>query len=101
MRTQLFKIQESTRASSIVSSTTDTSSDTVTGLGSISGRVVLGLGEVILRGLDNLVILQKLEVIKSAFPHDDNTVPDNIGTLYDNVLELSRYVAIHILEEQR
>jgi hypothetical protein len=68
----------------------DTSSDTTTGLGTLSGRVIIGLGDAVLQGIDYLVIHRALGVIKSAFPHDDDGAPDNIGTLYDNILELSR-----------
>jgi hypothetical protein len=85
-----FKSKESTRASSLASSTTDSSSSTAPGLGTLSGRLVIGLGDTVLRGVDHLVIRRALEMVKSIFPHDDDTAPDNIGTLYDDVLELSR-----------
>ncbi|KIM74478.1 hypothetical protein PILCRDRAFT_702827 [Piloderma croceum F 1598] len=83
-----FVSKEST--SSIVSSDTDASSDTTTGLNTFSGRVVIGLGDAVLQGVDHFIILRRLEVIKSAFPHDDKVAPENIGALYDDVLELSR-----------
>ena len=87
-----FECQESLHAPSVITDNTDTSSDTVTGLGTLSGRMVLGLGEAFKRGLENLSIGKTLGMIASAYPHDDDAAPQNIGTLYDDLLELSRCV---------
>jgi len=94
-----FEGPESHQTPSIaITVATDTSSDTVSGLGTLSGRVVFGLGNAVLRGVDNLVVRRRLGIIVSVYPHDDDTAPENIGTLYDDLLELSRCMAMFLSE---
>jgi hypothetical protein len=94
-----FEGPESHRTPSIaITVTTDTSTNTVSGLGTLSGRVAFGLGKAVIRGADNLVVRRKLGIIMSVYPHDDDTAPENIGTLYDDLLELSRCMAMFLLE---
>jgi hypothetical protein len=51
-----FEGPESHRTPSIaITVTTDTSTNTVSGLGTLSGRVAFGLGKAVIRGADNLV----------------------------------------------
>lgn len=68
---------------------------TVQGLGIVSGRMIYAVGEVVLRGADNMAILNRLRTIKSLFPHDTNSLserntPRFIDNLYDDALELTR-----------
>jgi hypothetical protein len=70
-------------------------SDTYTveaGIGTVSGRAIYALGEAALRRIDVIAILNKLRVVKGAFPHADDTAIPTIEAIYDDVLELSRYV---------
>jgi hypothetical protein len=70
-------------------------SDTYTvkpGIGTISGRAIYALGEAGLRRMEMIMIRTKLTAVRGAFPHGDDTVVQNIEAIYDNVLELSRYV---------
>jgi hypothetical protein len=64
----------SQRPPSIVSFVTDTSTDTVQarGIGTLSGRMVYAVGEVALRGIENLAIRRRLGKVISAFPHQDD-----------------------------
>jgi hypothetical protein len=83
----------SQRPPSIVSFVTDTSTDTVQarGIGTLSGRMVYAVGEVALRGIENLAIRRRLGKVISAFPHQDDIVTSDIDTIYDHTLEFSRY----------
>lgn len=87
---------DSVRTSSGLSVTTSNpASDTYTvenGIGTLSGRVIYAVGEVALRGIDQLAIHSKLRLIDSIFPHDDNARIKNMESKYDAVLELSRQV---------
>jgi len=72
-------------------------SDTYTieaGIGTISGRAIYALGAAALRRIDIIAIPNKLRVVKSVFPHGDDTTLPNIETIYGDVLELSRYIFI-------
>lgn len=81
------------RPPSIISFATNTSTDTVNaqGIGALSGRMIYTFGEVALRGIENLVIRRRLGKAISAFPHDDDAAIEDIETVYDHALELSRY----------
>ena len=88
----------SLRSPSIVSISSSTlASDTSTievGIGTLSGRAIYALGEAALRRIDIIAILKKLRVIKGVFPHRDDVAIPNVEEIYDDVLELSRYVFI-------
>jgi hypothetical protein len=94
----VFKCPESPRTPSVITDNTDTSSDTVTGLGTLSGRMVLGLGDAIRRGVENFSIRKTLGIIVSVYPHDDDVAPENVGSLYDDLLELSRCIIMLLLK---
>ena len=89
---------DSCRTSSIISLSTGSSGtsykseDRVNGIGAISGRAVIAIGQVALRGMEHLAIRRKLRTIKSFFPHDDDLETKDINLMYDDVLELSRHV---------
>lgn len=94
----VFECPESPRTPSVITDDTDASSDTVTGLGILSGRMVLGLGDAIKRGVENISIRKKLGMIVLIYPHDDDAPPENIGRLYDDLLELSRCIIVLLLK---
>lgn len=75
------------------SSTTVTSSSTVRGVGSVTGRVALAVGRLLLRGIDNVVVQRKLNVIASILPCDDYKLSSEYQSVYADLLELSRYVS--------
>jgi hypothetical protein len=81
------------RPSSILSFATDTSTATVDvqGIGTLSGRMIYAVGEVALRGVENLAIRRRLAKSISAFPHKDDDIIKDIETIYDHAFELSRY----------
>jgi hypothetical protein len=80
---------ESSSASSSSEYTT-TSSSTNPGVGSITGKGILAFGKMAQRGLDGIIIRRRLTAMKSVFPHDDGD--ETLDKIYDDVLELSRYV---------
>jgi hypothetical protein len=71
--------------------TTSTSS-TVPGLGELSGRAILALGKVTLRGAEYVIIRGRLEFISAKLPHLNVDQIPGIEQMYDDVLELSRCV---------
>jgi hypothetical protein len=76
-------------------------SDTYTveaGIGTVSGRALYALGEAALRRIDIIAILNKLRVVKGVFPHGDDIAIPNIEAIYDDVLELSRYVCLRVVQ---
>jgi hypothetical protein len=84
---------ESQRPPSIITFATDTSTDTVhaQGIGTLSGRAIYAVGEVMLRGIENLAIRRKIGKVITFFPHQDNIGTSDIEIIYDHTLELSRY----------
>jgi hypothetical protein len=78
---------------SSLSSASSTSTNTLRGrgIGTLSGRMIYAIGEVAVRGLENLAIRRRLGKVMSAFPHQDDIVRSDIETIYDDTLELSRY----------
>lgn len=85
-----FESSESQRPPSILSLATSTSASTV-GIGALSGRMIFAVGEVAARGLENLAIRRRLGKVISAFPHQNYVAKTDIGTIYDDTLEFSRY----------
>jgi hypothetical protein len=80
------------RPPSIISFATNTSTDTVDvqGIGTLSGRMIYAVGEVALRGIENLAIRRRLGKVISVFPLNDHIAIKDIETIYDHTLELSR-----------
>jgi hypothetical protein len=74
------------------STSTQTTSSTVPGLGSLSGKAIKALGNLTLRGIDRVIISAQVNSILSKFPHTDDQVAEikDIDDIYDRILELSR-----------
>lgn len=60
------------------------------GIGSLSGKAALAVGNAALRRLEHLEVQRRLLLATSKFPHNDNEVSDNIIKVYHDILELSR-----------
>lgn len=73
-----------------LSDCTATTSSTVPGLGEISGRAILALGKVTLRGAEYVIIRRRLDTISVKFPHRNTGRILGIDQMYKDVLELSR-----------
>ena len=69
-----------------------TTGSTEWGPGTIMGRVLLGFGEAVKDGIDNIIIRRKLHTANAVFIHDkfSKLSSKDAGQLYDDVLELSR-----------
>jgi hypothetical protein len=78
---------------SSASNETTTSTSTIWGPGTLSGKAIEAFGEATLRGVENLVIRRKLVSLRSHFPHDNGTVNRKIEQIYNDVLELTRFVS--------
>jgi hypothetical protein len=59
--------------------------------------VIYAVGEVTLRGIENLAIRRRLGRVISAFPHANDAAIKDIETIYDHALELSRYYSEFII----
>jgi hypothetical protein len=74
------------------SSTSSQRTNTIYGLGTLTGKALEAFGEATLRVVENLTIRRKLVYLRSSFPHtNDNKIAD-IDQLYDDLLELLRSV---------
>lgn len=65
---------------------------TVPGPGAISGKAILALGKATLRGTEYLIVRRRLQIVTSKFPCKDADNIPGIEGLYNDVLELSRFV---------
>ncbi|KAF9466981.1 hypothetical protein BDZ94DRAFT_95506 [Collybia nuda] len=74
---------------------TTTTSATVPGLGVISGRAILALGNFTLRGAEYVIIRRRLNTIASNFPHRNTCHIQGIDQMYRDILELSRRGLYH------
>lgn len=72
----------------------------VQGIGAVSGRMIYAVGDVALRGIENLVIRRRLRKVISAFPHSDDIGANDIETIYGYALELSRYLIAFVASIQ-
>ncbi|KAF9459190.1 hypothetical protein BDZ94DRAFT_1057726 [Collybia nuda] len=65
---------------------------TVQGIGALSGKAIKALGNVVLLGLDYVIILARINSILPKFPHTDAqaTSIEGVQEMYDMILELSR-----------
>ena len=92
---------QSSTASTVSTGTscTATSSSTVTvrGIGSLTGKALLAIGKATLRGGSVIAIQARLQMLKSQFPHEDSYESPNLPVTYRDVLELSRYVNSSII----
>ena len=90
----LMSFQSSmTSTLTVPTNVTTTSSSTIPGIGSLTGRALHTLGEATLRHGSTIVIQARLWTLKSQFPHDNNYTSPNLPVTYRDVLELSRYVS--------
>jgi len=93
--TDVLEDPELARASTISSlSPTNDSTSTEWGPGTIFGRVLLGFGEAVKDGFDNIIIRRRLNTLNSLFSHEQSFPSTNLSQIYDDVLELSRCVRI-------
>ncbi|KAJ7598043.1 hypothetical protein C8J56DRAFT_1042212 [Mycena floridula] len=60
------------------------------GIGTVSGRAVLGLGSLALQGFESRAIRKRLRVIKAMMPIQDDSPPPDVDEALDDLLELSR-----------
>lgn len=89
----LLSFQSTTAPSSETStSQTATSSGTILGIGSLTGKALVAFGKAVLRSASAVVIQTRLQTLKPYFPHGDRYESPDIPIVYRDVLELSRYV---------
>ena len=82
---------DSSAASTTRSEYTATSFGTIQpGIGSLSGRFILGFGKMVLRGVENVVRQRRLSQIESLCPLSDSNPPRDVDRIYDDMLELAR-----------
>jgi hypothetical protein len=93
-RPQRLSLVSLTSSSSLDTYATTSTNATVFGIGTVAGRAIEAFGEATLRGIENVVIRRKLAKFRALFPHTDSTTIKNIDFVYDDVLELSRYLTI-------
>ena len=79
-----------TRASTLLTSESSSSDGTEVGLGTLSGRAVMALGQVVLNRMEFVAIRQKINELRRVFPHDNRAGGEMEGH-YRNLIELSRY----------
>jgi hypothetical protein len=73
---------------------TTTTSHTVPGIGSLTGKFIHGFGKTVLRGVEGVFIRRRLSYIQSLCPFLDNNPPPDVGNICDDLLELARCVSI-------
>jgi hypothetical protein len=83
---------DSSAAGKARSISTATTSRTIYGIGALSGRLIHGLGEILLRGVDVMVIQRRLSYIETLSPLSDQNPQQDIERIYDDLVELSQYV---------
>jgi hypothetical protein len=64
-------------------------------IGSVPGRLIYGFGKAIIRGVENVVVIQRrISYIQSLCPLSDDNPPEDIEQIYYDLLELVRYVTL-------
>ncbi|THU91065.1 hypothetical protein K435DRAFT_244671 [Dendrothele bispora CBS 962.96] len=83
---------DDTSSSMISRTTASASTSTIVGPGSLSGRAVLALGKVTLKGVERVIIARRLSTISSKFPHSNisGTKIKGLKDMYADLLEISR-----------
>jgi len=71
---------------------TTTSASFVAGPGELTGRGLNAIGKMTLRGVQNIVVRRRLQVINSFIPHGNETAIPGKEQMYSDLLELSRCV---------
>ena len=98
----LLSFQSSTASTSTVpTNVTTTSSSTILGIGSLTGRALVTLGEATIRRGSAIVIQARLRTLKSQLPHDDSYISPKLSVAYRDVLELSRYANSSFIDSDR
>jgi hypothetical protein len=66
------------------------------GIGALSGKAIQALGEATLDGLEGAAVWQRIALISLYIPRDDAApaIGVDVDNLYDDLLELSRYVRL-------
>jgi hypothetical protein len=85
-------VSECSFYSSAITATTGISSETIPGIGSLSGKFIHSVGKTILRGAESVVVHRRLSYIQSLCPLSDDRPPKDVGQIYDDIIELSRYI---------
>lgn len=75
-----------------IRTSTTSSGSTIRGIGELSGKAILALGKATLRGADYLSIRRRLIMISSKFPHTNADSIGGVTQMYEDLLELSRWV---------
>ncbi|KAG6866890.1 hypothetical protein C0993_007368 [Termitomyces sp. T159_Od127] len=70
--------------------TSTTSGSIILGPGALSGKAILALGKLTLRGAEFVIIRRRLHAIANKFPIADAAYFEGIEQMYDDLLELSR-----------
>ena len=61
------------------------------GIGSLSGRFVRGFGKTIIHGIESVTVIRsRLTYIQSLCPLSDETPPEDVHQIYDDLLEFAR-----------
>jgi hypothetical protein len=87
----------SSSPSSSTSIYTTTTSRTIPGIGALSGKFFHTFGKTLLFGLENVAIRRRLSHIQSLLPLSDENPPHDVASIYDDLLELVRYVLVTYL----
>lgn len=69
----------------------NTSFSSLRGLGTLSGKAIMAIGNFAVRGMEWLTIQAKLRKIGGQLNSEDGFVPPHI---FDDLLELQRYVCV-------
>lgn len=83
----------SSSSASILSSS---SSLTVRSPGALKGKAVHALGRVTLRMVEKAAMRNRLAAITAQFPYKDSNNLNEIEQMYDDLLELARYVLLQV-----
>jgi len=89
----LISFASDTSASTAIPTPTITSRSTIPGIGSLTGKAIVALGEATLRGVESFAIQVKLKKLKDSFPRkdDDDTQALDSAEMYRDLIELTRY----------
>jgi hypothetical protein len=61
------------------------------GIGSLSGRFIEAFGRAVIHGVESVTIIRRrLTYIQSICPLSDDSPPQDVHKIYDDLLELSR-----------
>jgi hypothetical protein len=64
------------------------------GIGPLSGRFILGFGKTVLNGVEAVFIRRRISYIQSLCPLLDERPPLNVQSIFDDLLELVRYLIV-------